>query len=77
MQRFNARLGLVLFLIYLVLYGGFVFVAAFAPDTMELTPGLGINLAIWYGFALIIAALILALIYGWYSRVETDEEATG
>jgi hypothetical protein len=27
-----------------------------------------VNLAIWYGFGLILAALILALIYGWACR---------
>ena len=63
----NARLGLVLFFIYLALYGGFVFLTAFAPpETMEWTPpgGGGINLAILYGFGLIIAALLMALLYG-------------
>ena len=32
---------------------------------MEATPLAGVNLAIWYGFGLIVAALVLALIYGW------------
>lgn len=64
MESKNARLGLQLFGVYLVLYGGFVLLSAFAPQTMELTPVGGINLAILYGFGLIIAALILALIYG-------------
>jgi uncharacterized membrane protein (DUF485 family) len=61
----NARLGLVLFGVYLLLYGGFVLLAAFSPETMELTPLAGVNLAIWYGFGLIVAAIVLALIYGW------------
>ena len=60
----NARLGLVLFAIYLALYGGFVFLNAFNPKAMEWTPLGGINLAILYGFALIIAALVMALLYG-------------
>lgn len=60
----NARLGLVLFFIYLALYGGFVFLNAFSPKTMEWTPVGGINLAILYGFGLIIAALLMALLYG-------------
>jgi uncharacterized membrane protein (DUF485 family) len=62
------RLGLALFAIYLVLYGGFVLLAAFSPQWMEITPLAGVNLAIWYGFGLIVAALVLALIYGWASR---------
>jgi uncharacterized membrane protein (DUF485 family) len=65
MANRNARLGLGLFVVYLLLYGGFVAVAAFAPEWMELTPLAGVNVAIWYGFGLIVAALVLALIYGW------------
>jgi uncharacterized membrane protein (DUF485 family) len=68
MQQRNARLGIVLFFIYLVLYAGFVLLAAFAPDVMERTPAAGVNLAVWYGFGLIAAALVLALIYGWLCR---------
>jgi uncharacterized membrane protein (DUF485 family) len=63
-----SRIGLVLFAVYLVLYGGFVLLAAFSPQTMEMTPLAGVNLAIWYGFGLIVAALALALVYGWASR---------
>jgi uncharacterized membrane protein (DUF485 family) len=62
------RLGLWLFAVYLVLYGGFVLLAAFSPESMEITPLAGVNLAIWYGFGLIVAALALALVYGWASR---------
>jgi hypothetical protein len=32
---------------------------------MERTPFAGVNLAIWYGFGLIVAAIFLALVYGW------------
>jgi uncharacterized membrane protein (DUF485 family) len=61
----NARLGLWLFAVYLLLYGGFVVVAAFKPEWMERTPLAGVNVAIWYGFGLIVAAVVLALVYGW------------
>lgn len=64
MANSNARLGLVLFFVYLAFYAGFVLLAAFSPETMERTPWAGVNLAIWYGFALIVAAFVLALIYG-------------
>ena len=64
MRSRNARIGMILFVIYLLLYGGFVFVNAFAADAMEATPIAGVNLAILCGFGLIVAALILALIYG-------------
>ncbi len=58
------RLPLVLFGIYLLLYGGFIAINLYATDLMELTPFAGVNLAIWYGFGLIIAAVLLAFIYG-------------
>jgi len=70
MQTHNARVGLVLFVIYLILYGGFVFLNAFAAETMEITPLAGVNLAILYGFGLIVVALVLACIYGWTSKSE-------
>jgi len=72
MEKRNAAIGLVLFCVYLVLYGGFVFLNAFSAETMELTPLWGINLAILYGFGLILAALVLALLYGYLCRGETN-----
>ena len=55
-----------------MLYGGFVLLAAFSPQTMEATPLAGVNLAIWYGFGLIGAAILLALVYGWACRAISD-----
>jgi uncharacterized membrane protein (DUF485 family) len=75
MRKRNARIGLILFAVYLLLYGGFVFLNAFAPQTMEITPIPGINLAIIYGFALIIAALVLAGVYGLLCK-SGDEESS-
>lgn len=61
----NARFGLILFTIYLVVYGGFVFLTAFAADTMAhpIAAFGGVNLAIVYGMVLIIAAFVLAMVY--------------
>ncbi len=73
MHRRNARLGLWLFGAYLLIYGGFVALAAFSPETMEATPAAGVNLAIWYGFGLIAAAIVLALIYGWLCRPGSED----
>jgi uncharacterized membrane protein (DUF485 family) len=65
MQSRTSRIALILFAVYLVLYSGFVFLNAFAPWTMEVTPVARVNLAILYGFGLIVAAFLLALLYGW------------
>jgi uncharacterized membrane protein (DUF485 family) len=64
----NSRVGLILFSVYLVLYGVFVGTNAFAPTWMEQNAFGGMNVAVAYGFVLIIAALILALVYGWLVR---------
>ena len=73
MANRNARIGLILFVVYLAFYGGFVLLAAFSPATMARLPWAGVNLAIWYGFGLIAAALVLALIYGYLCRVEVAD----
>lgn len=75
MDTRNSRIGLVLFAVYLLLYGGFVFLNAFAAEVMETTPIAGVNLAILYGFGLIVAALVLALIYGFLCNPTDDEIA--
>jgi len=69
MQARNARVGLILFFIYLVLYSGFVLVNAFAPSWMDVVVFQGINLAIVSGFGLILVALILSAVYGFICRV--------
>lgn len=73
-QQSNAKLGLKLFVVYLLLYLVFVFVSAFAASTMERTVVAGLNLAIVYGFALIIGALVMALLYGAMCRSEPAAE---
>lgn len=64
MWQTNARRGLWFFGFYLVLYIGFVMINAFAPELMERTPIAGLNVAILYGFGLIFAAFLMAMLYG-------------
>jgi uncharacterized membrane protein (DUF485 family) len=73
----NTRLGLWFFGVYLVLYGGFVLLAAFSPESMERTPLAGVNLAIWYGFGLIFAAIVLALVYGLLCAANSRQSRSG
>ena len=72
MESKNARLGLFLFTVYTLFYAGFVLLNAFAADTMEWLPFAGINLAIWYGFGLIIGAFVLAGVYGFLCRERSE-----
>jgi uncharacterized membrane protein (DUF485 family) len=59
----NSKLGLALFVVYLALYLGFMGIAAYKYELFASAPFGGVNLAILYGMALIVAALVLALIY--------------
>lgn len=74
-RQYNTRLGLILFFVYSVFYLGFVLINAFSADSMETETLAGLNLAIVYGFGLIVFALILALIYGFMCRNEVPPVA--
>lgn len=74
MDRPRSQLGFVLFTIYLLLYSGFVLINAFRPEWMQVQPLSGVNLAILYGFGLILAAFFLALLYGMFAQHEVTEE---
>ncbi|WP_206293508.1 DUF485 domain-containing protein [Humisphaera borealis] len=68
----NARIGLILFVIYLILYGVFIVLSAFMRDTMKTPSIAGVNLAIVYGFGLIVGAFVLAVIYMVICKSEPD-----
>ncbi len=68
----HARIGIWLFAAYLLLYVGFVLANALMPGWMALRPWGEINLAIWYGFGLIGAAGVVALIYSWLCRTSAS-----
>jgi uncharacterized membrane protein (DUF485 family) len=79
-QGFKSRLGVRMFLVYALVYAGFVAVNVISPLSMEKIVFLGMNLAVVYGFGLIVLALILALIYNRACSLKerelnTDEEA--
>ncbi len=59
----NTRMGVVLFVVYVLFYGGFMALSAFWPEIMSQPWLSGVNLAVAYGFALIAAALVLAMFY--------------
>jgi len=60
---YKTRLGVRMFLVYAVVYAAFVAINVIKPVLMERVIAFGLNLAVVYGFGLIIFALILALIY--------------
>lgn len=60
---YKTRLGVWMFLIYSAVYAGFVLINVLFPAWMGVIVALGLNLAMVYGFGLIVFALVLALIY--------------
>ena len=60
---YNTRMGLVLFAVYVAFYGGFMALSGLRPAAMSRPFLAGVNLAVIYGFALIVLALGLALAY--------------
>jgi len=74
-DRFNARIGLALFAIYLIIYAAFVYLCAFRADVMAREIG-GINLAVLYGMGLIIAAFVLAMVYSALCKRSDEPESS-
>lgn len=70
----NARIGLWLFAVYVLLYGGFMVLNAFFPQRMGVPFFAGVNLAVTYGLLLIVGAVLLALLYMFLVRERNDGE---
>ena len=60
---YKSRIGLYMFALYSLIYAGFVVINVTKPVLMETIIFAGLNLAVVYGFGLIVLALVLALIY--------------
>lgn len=65
---YKVRLGIWMFVFYLLFYISFVAINLLKPLAMAAIVFAGLNLATVYGFSLIIVALIEALIYDWLCR---------
>jgi uncharacterized membrane protein (DUF485 family) len=65
---YNTKIALWLFLVYVLFYAGFMALSAFWPTVIGSPFMGGVNLSIIYGFALIAAAMLLALLYMKMSR---------
>jgi uncharacterized membrane protein (DUF485 family) len=60
---YKRRLGVIMFIVYGVIYAGFVAVNLASPVLMETAVFAGLDLAVVYGMGLIVLALVLALFY--------------
>ncbi len=75
---YKRRLGLKMLAAYSVLYVIFIIINVGWPKTMGTIVVGGLNLAIVYGFALIIIAFLLAIVYNWLcTRHEKSFETEG
>jgi uncharacterized membrane protein (DUF485 family) len=61
-SHFKTRIGMWMFMLYAIVYLGFILVNTLNPSLMASDIG-ELNLAIIYGFGLIIFALMLAFVY--------------
>lgn len=60
---YKTRVGLHLFLVYGIVFAVFVALNTFIPNVMGVIVLFGLNLAIIYGFFLIILAIVLGVVY--------------
>ncbi len=74
-MNFNARLGIVFFAIYAVIYFAFVLISAFWPDVMEQKSFWGLSLSVTSGFGLIAFAFVLSLLYGLMCRTLPNNDS--
>ena len=62
-SEYKARLGVYLFIFYVLVYAGFIVINVMSPKPMGVIVLAGLNLACVYGFGLIILAIVMGLIY--------------
>jgi uncharacterized membrane protein (DUF485 family) len=70
---YKASLGLKLFALYGVIYLGFILINVFKPELMKIKTLFGLNLATFYGFSLIIIAVVMGLIYNSLCTKKEDQ----
>ncbi len=67
----KAKLGVILFIVYTLVYSGFVVIGLTKPEWMGLQLVGAMNMAIIYGFGLIGLAIVMGFIYNFFcTRME-------
>jgi uncharacterized membrane protein (DUF485 family) len=69
----KARLGVILFFVYLAVYAGFVVIGTLWPRLLGVESLFGQNLAVVYGMGLIILAAVMGVIYNYFCTRYEDE----
>jgi len=73
-EKRKSNIGVMMTVLYSIVYGGFVFLSVFYPSLMSLRTFFGMNLAITYGLGLIVTAIIFAIIYNQMVRMPRVDE---
>jgi uncharacterized membrane protein (DUF485 family) len=65
------RIGVTLLVLFTLAYASFIGLCTFAYDWITQTKVAGIPLTVAYGVGLIVLSLIVAMIYGFFSRTRS------
>ena len=69
----KTRLGIWMFISYTIVYGVFVAIGVANYEAMKIIVIADLNLAVTYGFGLIVLAIIMGLIYNWRcTKIENE-----
>ena len=72
-SEFKKKVGIRMFIAYAVVYAGFIIINTVVPKLMGKPAAFGLNLAVTYGFGLIILAIIAGIIYNAICTKKEDE----
>jgi uncharacterized membrane protein (DUF485 family) len=70
---YKAKLGVYMFIVYVLIYIGFIVINVVSPKLMGVILFAGLNMAMVYGVGLIILAIIMGLIYNYLCTKKEDE----
>jgi uncharacterized membrane protein (DUF485 family) len=69
----KSKLGVILFIVYTLIYSGFVLIGLTKPELMGMELIGGQNIAIIYGFGLIILAIVMGFVYNYFCTKMENE----
>jgi uncharacterized membrane protein (DUF485 family) len=81
-SAYKSRLGVKMIIVYGIVYFGFILINTLQPKLMSIKILFGVNLAVIYGFGLILLAIVLGIIYNAKctkkeNELNTEEKAGG
>jgi len=70
---YKAKLGIYMFFVYVIIYAGFIVINVASPKLMGLILFSGLNMAVVYGFGLILLAIVMGIVYNHLCTKKEDE----